>query len=154
MAPDVDASNDGNVNRVSSNHLGTSIVEFRSNCTVRYATKGSGRILLISHPSLAVVAADLATFEPEISGKLSESLIVGTLPECSTSRPHRLLEKDGEKKIRAIFHMEEKGKVRERNTGLAEKSSGTIKGTAELLGWSDVTSSEEKRIEEFGGERR
>lgn len=34
MALNADASNDGNVNRVSRNHLGASIEEFRSNCTV------------------------------------------------------------------------------------------------------------------------
>lgn len=52
MAPNADDSTDGNVNRVSSNRLGTSIREFRSNCTVPRGTRESGRVLSILRASL------------------------------------------------------------------------------------------------------
>lgn len=79
-ALDVDASNDGDVNQVSRNRLGTSIEEFRSNCTILYATGELDRVLLILRGSLAMDAADLTTFEAESILQIVEIIHPRVLP--------------------------------------------------------------------------
>lgn len=79
-ALDADASNDGDVNQVSRNRLGTSIEEFRSNCTILYATGELDRVLLILHGSLAMDAADLTIFEAESILQIVEIIHPRTLP--------------------------------------------------------------------------